>query len=373
MGRKGQGSTEYIALVGIALIVLLVAVSFFVVEPQFAYSAKKQRSDDYWANARPFAIKNYAMSDGRAILELQNADPLSLSIKEIKLKNVSINFSTVSTQAQSATRMCSGGSCDLPMNPGQSNIVLTDDMAISAILQKLCFSGSTFQEGRYYEAELAITYQDSSGNGESETGSVPLVGQCTRIALNATACQVQSGNCSSSADCCSGNCQGGTCECMGHGGACASAAQCCSSLCSSGECTCSSDGVSCSSALQCCSGTCSEGACATLCQSNSVSCAVNSQCCSDYCSSGSCACKPSGTSCASDSQCCVDVPYCASGSCASCKPNGVSCSSDTQCCSGFTCNSGVCGTPGCKLNGNSCAADAECCGYCNRNTCASCK
>jgi len=187
MAKLAQGSTEYIVLIGMALIALLVAVSFLVVEPQFAYSAKKQRSDEYWANARPFAVRSYAVNQGHVILDVLNADAISLSIRGITVKGVSVGFFKISEPYnESAIPMCGGGECNMPLAPGQTAVVMTENLNVSAVLQKLCSPGGAFQEGRNYEMNLSLAYQDAGGSSEVQAGNVPLVGQCMRISINDT-------------------------------------------------------------------------------------------------------------------------------------------------------------------------------------------
>jgi hypothetical protein len=187
MAKKAQGSTEYMAIMGISLLIMLVAVAFVAVEPQIAYSAKMQRSAEYWASARPFSLKSYAITQSHIILELQNSEPVSLSVKEIRLNGLVSNFSKIFAPYNgSAVPMCYSGSCDMQMAPGAVEVVLIGNLNSSSALQKLCSPDGSFQEGRNYEANLSITYQGSSGSSYVQAGSAPLAGQCVRISVNDT-------------------------------------------------------------------------------------------------------------------------------------------------------------------------------------------
>ena len=263
MGRKAQVSIEYLGVFAVALIVMVAALALFVVEPQVAYSTKKQQSDQYWASARPFSVVNSIVSKDQALLQIQNSEPLSLTIKNITLQGMGVNFSRVSAPFnESAVPMCVGGSCSMQMTSGELDSVVTDNISASQLIEQLCFSGSTFQEGRYYEANLAITYQDSSGNGAEETSEVPLIGQCTGMPVNSTVCTLNGAACSASGDCCSRQCSSGACVGIGTGGICNSGSQCYSLHCSfEGQCVCLAPGTSCGNYTECCSGICLSGSC----------------------------------------------------------------------------------------------------------------
>jgi len=185
MERRAQGATEYIILLGISLLVVVAAISFVVVEPQFAYAAKKQRSDEYWANARPFMVKGNAISQSGAILEVQNAEPVSLSITGITLDGVAVNFFQITAPYnESAVPMCDDTGCSMQMSPGKTAMVMTETLDFSEVLQNICSTGGAFQEGRKYEANLSFAYQNAGGVGEAQGSNIPIIGQC--VMMNVT-------------------------------------------------------------------------------------------------------------------------------------------------------------------------------------------
>jgi hypothetical protein len=121
--------------------------------------------------------------------------------------------------------------------------------------------------------------------------------------------------------------------------------------------TCTNLGVACTSSSECCSGNCLSGACQPpACTSDTQACTSNGQCCSGTCTNGQCAalnpsCKSLGNACAQGSECCST--FCENGICAQpsyCGQNGDTCQKNTDCCGGL-CNIaqgntfGVCGQP----------------------------
>ena len=264
MGRKAQVSIEYLGVFALAVVVMVAAISLLVVQPQVAYSTKKQQSDQYWASARPFAVVDSVITKDRAVLQLQNSDPVSLTIRGISIQGTSVNFSKVSAPFNgSAVPMCVGSGCTMQMPAGELDAVVADSSSMAPALERLCFSGSTFQEGRYYEANLSITYQDSSGNGAVETSNVPLIGQCSSLNVTTTLCTLNGAACSGNGDCCSGMCSAsGACVGKTTGNTCNSNSQCYSLHCSfEGQCVCLVPGTACTNYTECCSNICLSSAC----------------------------------------------------------------------------------------------------------------
>lgn len=135
---------------------------------------------------------------------------------------------------------------------------------------------------------------------------------CSQNCVNGT-CQCYSYGtaCTSSQQCCSGLCYENACDsCAPQGYSCATL-QCCSgllcnvvagSLCE----TCLLNGNTCTSSSQCCSGNCLDGTCEPACLANGSQCSSPGQCCGDGCSpQGGCfTCGASGSGCSAGWQCC---------------------------------------------------------------------
>lgn len=153
-------------------------------------------------------------------------------------------------------------------------------------------------------------------------------------------CTADNAACTSSAECCGGNCASGKCTplsatCKTLGNPCAGNGECCSSYCVGGFCGspsfCTLTGDTCSATgLPCCSGTCNVAAGATL---------------------GTCGAVPTGPSRCSggvDGTLCGSCTDCCSRICAPYGPTGVSICQRAE---------------GCHVNGDLCRKDTDCCGY----------
>ena len=196
-------------------------------------------------------------------------------------------------------------------------------------------------------------------------------------------CRAFSATCATGAECCSGVCDAGRCDCSPtSGGACVADGECCPGLrCASGHCAigCRSEGTPCTFGGDCCTGRClPEGVCGPPCLAYGRGCTASDQCCSHLgCLGGSAAipatctydCKDSFTgldACASDSECCSGY-HCRAGYCqpGACGAQYAYCLSDADCCTAATphlrCDSS---THNCECGalGATCADGADCCG-----------
>ena len=106
---------------------------------------------------------------------------------------------------------------------------------------------------------------------------------------------------------------------------------------------CKRDGKKCKESSQCCSGNCEGGTCAVAqCIPFTESCTADTQCCSGICGGilGSvCSpCRPNGSSCAAGEPCCNGS--CVNGIC--CRTVGSTCTTDTECCTGNCFDGAIC-------------------------------
>ncbi|MDQ3264336.1 MAG: hypothetical protein M3Y59_11840 [Myxococcota bacterium] len=205
-------------------------------------------------------------------------------------------------------------------------------------------------------------------------------------------CVVNGAVCTPDGDpaCCSGYCNGTTCQaaifCAPAAAACTANTQCCTGSCVSGECTedrCNNLGQQCSIGADCCSGTCSTGVCAQIsgssCLATGSACtAGGTACCSQNCRSGICeraaTCNTTGDVCYSNGDCCSLLCSGTGGNAGVCTTGtGLCDQAGTPCDSFGTCCSRVCADPGsgrkvcqavsgCRPAGDSCTSDLGCCG-----------
>lgn len=95
--RKGQGSTEYLVILAVVLIVALVAIALLGFFPGLSTDAQKAQSDSYWqGTAYPFRIiehKGTSANGGTLELVIQNADSKKLTLTEVSVGD-NANYTT---------------------------------------------------------------------------------------------------------------------------------------------------------------------------------------------------------------------------------------------------------------------------------------
>ena len=72
MTRKGQGSTEYLVLLAVALIVALVVIGLLGWFPGLGAGARDTQSAAYWQSATPFSITAVKVADTGSQMTVQN-------------------------------------------------------------------------------------------------------------------------------------------------------------------------------------------------------------------------------------------------------------------------------------------------------------
>lgn len=186
---KAQGSTEYLVLLGIALVVALVAVGLLAYYPGTTEDAKKTQSDLYWSRAYPIAILEANGYGAHHQIAVKNLAPQRIIIRGIDVENrtaTSIDYSG-STCTEASLRNCS-----ISLAPGRE-IVLDYD-AFSAyegwVGMPLAACGLIERDGSHYAAmnsykklaeaaNLRIYYSFSlDGAMQAQSGSEPLVISC---------------------------------------------------------------------------------------------------------------------------------------------------------------------------------------------------
>ncbi len=180
MDFLGQASTEQLILFAIALLLLIVALSLVVVWPGYVQSIESQESSRAWVLARPFSVGSHPMYPNQMVLELQNTEPVTLTVKSIYLDGVGLDFynHSVPFTWASASPRCSGGVCTMVVLPGQAQIISTANFTDSPA--NPCVTPNGFAYGNHYKMDLAITYHASNSSSlESESSTAKLVGDCS--------------------------------------------------------------------------------------------------------------------------------------------------------------------------------------------------
>lgn len=186
---RGQDSMEYMAMLGIALLVALLGFSLFEFWPEYNRELETQRSDDYWAAARPFSVKTHAMVPNQLLLELTNEDPITMEITKLYVNGKRLDiFKHPDPFTWDGTSVCAGGTCSLFVRPGKTVIITTENFTAP---ENPCIDSSTFQYGKSYELDVKISYYanpDAPDVGNivvvtptyfNQTGTKPLSGICS--------------------------------------------------------------------------------------------------------------------------------------------------------------------------------------------------
>jgi hypothetical protein len=364
---RGVTSTEYTILLAVVLVIVLAVAGALLDVPGIASDTKYAQSNSYWKNdADPVALLEHTEAPGVFTGVLQNTGTGRIKVTEIRLDG---------------ERLAISGDGVL-LAPGSRKALSLTDASI-------CPPGST-----YYEHSVVFGYQDAQGTPHTQTGGVPIYGQC--LAEVPEGCL----RCGGGVTCCTPNVcgedeNGFFCTTCGNGicdelcDACPAATNdCCVEACQScntltGTCdTLPAQGQECDADGNCCEGLdCYEGETCTaeidICLLLGESCSISNpiSCCTGRCESKSegepaLCCKAAGNSCGGNNDCCGSL-ICNSNSpirrCAACpSAPGGDCANDNDCCSettGFSCNRDTNKCQICTVQGAACDLPAQCCGY----------
>ena len=143
---RAQGSTEYLILLAVVLIVALVSIALLGFFPGIANDAKITQSSAYWKSARPFAILSHSFSsNGTGTVIMQNTE----ADGTLTLTNISFGANLTSGSYSFA--------------PGES--------------RSISVRGASGTSGLAYDFQVNITYTTSYGVASKQYGSKTLTGK----------------------------------------------------------------------------------------------------------------------------------------------------------------------------------------------------
>ncbi len=151
MKFKGQGTTEYLIILAVIIVVALVVVGVMGWFPGLGTGITESQSKAYWKSASPIAITDWKITGtaADATFSLQNLTTDKISVTEITIDGAAIGLADVNIAA------------------GDTNGSVTGSTGIA------CSSGSS------YQYNISISYDVVGGiSGKTETGQKPLVGSC---------------------------------------------------------------------------------------------------------------------------------------------------------------------------------------------------
>ncbi len=151
MNFKGQGTTEYLIILAVVIVVALVVVGVMGWFPGLGTGITESQSKAYWKSASPIAINDWKITStaGEATFSLQNLTTDKIAVTEITVDGVALGIE------------------DLNIAAGDTNGAVSGTPGIA------CTSGSS------YQYTVAVSYNVVGGiSGKTETGQKPIVGSC---------------------------------------------------------------------------------------------------------------------------------------------------------------------------------------------------
>ncbi|AJF60492.1 MAG: class III signal peptide-containing protein [Candidatus Diapherotrites archaeon] len=91
--RKGQGTTEYLIILAVIIVIALIVVGVLGWIPGVGTGITQSQSQAYWASTSPFAMTQYEVfSDGSTapIIVLRNQTSNKLTLTDIRLTSTSL-------------------------------------------------------------------------------------------------------------------------------------------------------------------------------------------------------------------------------------------------------------------------------------------
>ncbi len=115
---KGQGSTEYLVILAVVLVVALIVIGLLGQFTEFGSSGLEQQSKSYWQAATPFSILNVKMNSTEVKLEVQNKLYQRLNVTEVKFGDDIATASDINA---------TNGGAGVIFAPGQTQILTSVD------------------------------------------------------------------------------------------------------------------------------------------------------------------------------------------------------------------------------------------------------
>jgi hypothetical protein len=146
----GQGSTEYLVLLAVVLVVALVSVGLLGFFPGMSTDAKMAQSASYWKGAKPFAIIEHSMvaSTNNGTLVMQNMDSTG-----------TITLNTITLVGNGGSGTATTTTSGYAFAPGEMVKVYVNNTA-----------GAGVAAGRVYDLQVTINYTTSNDLRSTQYG-----------------------------------------------------------------------------------------------------------------------------------------------------------------------------------------------------------
>lgn len=146
--NRGQGTTEYLIILAIVIVIALVVVGVLGGFPSLGAGVSEGTSRTYWAGTSPLAITEWQVSTTTGTLVVKN-----LTAGTIQLKDVNWGGNTVSLT-------------DVNIGAGATVNVTDTDMSCGVSV------------GQSFSKTVGFTYDTTNLQNQKFTGIQPIVGQC---------------------------------------------------------------------------------------------------------------------------------------------------------------------------------------------------
>ena len=148
MNHRGQGTTEYLIILAIVIVIALVVVGVLGGFPSLAGGISTGQSKAYWGGTSPLAIVEWSVTSTSGSLVFQNLGSTTITLTDVNWAGVVI------------------GSADINIAPGAKGV-------ISANTSVTCSP-----TGQAYSRTLGYQYNTPNLTGVWFNGVVPLTGTC---------------------------------------------------------------------------------------------------------------------------------------------------------------------------------------------------
>lgn len=145
---RGQGTTEYLIILAIVIVIALVVVGVLGGFPSLGAGVSEGTSKTYWAGTSPLAITEWQVSTTTGTLVVKNLTANTIVLTDLNWGGLAINITDV--------------------NVGAGSTVNVGDTSIECGVQV----------GQSFSKTLAYTYNTTNLTGQKFTGIQPVVGQC---------------------------------------------------------------------------------------------------------------------------------------------------------------------------------------------------
>ncbi len=124
--KKAQGTTEYLIILAVIIVVALVVAGIMGFFPGLGTGISESQSRAYWQSTSPLAITQYNIDTTNSDLVLRNQTTDKVEVTNITLDGVSVNITDGNIVAGGqATFSGTGVNCDNSGDAYQYNVIIT--------------------------------------------------------------------------------------------------------------------------------------------------------------------------------------------------------------------------------------------------------